>query len=67
LELESKPIDEVHEIISKALGRLVDKGTDCVLLGCAGMAEMRSICEAVVEGIGCSVSERVGEGEVGDC
>ncbi|KAJ5128921.1 uncharacterized protein N7443_006034 [Penicillium atrosanguineum] len=63
LELESRPKEEVHEVISNAMNRLVrDKGADCILLGCAGMAEMRSICEAVVEETGVRVLDGVGLG-----
>lgn len=63
LELESRPKEEVHAFISAAIGRLIrDKGADCILLGCAGMAEMRSTCEAVVEGTGVRVLDGVGLG-----
>ncbi|OQD86442.1 hypothetical protein PENSOL_c088G02067 [Penicillium solitum] len=63
LELDSKPKEEVHAILSQKVDRLVkEKGADCVLLGCAGMAEMRTICEAVVEGTGVRVLDGVGLG-----
>lgn len=46
LELDSKPKGEVYANIIQKLRRLVeDKGADCVLLGCAGMTEMREACE----------------------
>ncbi|KAJ5657512.1 uncharacterized protein N7484_001161 [Penicillium longicatenatum] len=46
LELDSKPKEDVYANIIQKLRRLVDdKKADCVLLGCAGMAEMRKACE----------------------
>jgi Asp/Glu/hydantoin racemase len=49
LELETKPKDEVLDLMSQAAVRLVKaRGADCVLLGCAGMTEMRPRCEAAV-------------------
>lgn len=60
LELDSKPKEEVHAIIVQKLRRLVeDKGADCVLSGCAGMAEMRAVCEHAVEGTGVRVLDGV--------
>ncbi|KAJ6145809.1 hypothetical protein N7470_009704 [Penicillium chermesinum] len=53
LELDSKPKDEVHGVMTQKIHQLVHRqGADCVLLGCAGMAEMRSVCEKAVEGTG---------------
>lgn len=63
LELDSNPKAEVHAILTQRINRLVqDKGADCVLLGCAGMAEMRAICAASVQGSGARVLDGVGLG-----
>lgn len=63
LELDSQPRAEVHAVITQKLNRLVyERDADCVLLGCAGMAEMRAICEATVEGSGARVLDGVGLG-----
>lgn len=63
LELDSKPRTEVNTILTQTINRLVhEKGADCVLLGCAGMAEMRATCETSVEGTGARVLDGVGLG-----
>ncbi|KAE8324444.1 Asp/Glu/Hydantoin racemase-domain-containing protein [Aspergillus sergii] len=63
LELDSEPRAEVHTVITQKIHHLVhEKGADCVLLGCAGMAEMRAICAASVEGSGARVLDGVGLG-----
>jgi dihydropyrimidinase len=63
LELDSKPQQEVHAIMSNKINRLIkENGADCILLGCAGMAEMRTVCEAAVEGTGVRVIDGVGIG-----
>ncbi|KAJ5247575.1 hypothetical protein N7468_002558 [Penicillium chermesinum] len=63
LELDSKPKDEVHGVMTQKIHQLVHRqGADCVLLGCAGMAEMRSVCEKAVEGTGARVLDGVGLG-----
>ncbi|KAJ5632736.1 hypothetical protein N7490_009075 [Penicillium lividum] len=60
LELDSKPKNEVHANLAQKISRLVEeKGADCVLLGCAGMAEMRTVCENAVEGTGVRVLDGV--------
>ena len=48
LELETKPREEVLERVGDAARRLVDKGADTILLGCAGMTDMKTKCEDVV-------------------
>ncbi|KAI3394183.1 hypothetical protein diail_3138 [Diaporthe ilicicola] len=48
LELESSPKDEVYAGLVSAAKRLVDRGADCISLGCAGMTEMRDICQKAV-------------------
>jgi dihydropyrimidinase len=63
LELDSEPRAEVHAVITQKINHLVhEKGADCVLLGCAGMAGMRAICEAAVEGSGARVLDGVALG-----
>ena len=48
LELETKPRDEVLERVGETARRLVEKGADTVLLGCAGMTDMMRKCEEAV-------------------
>jgi Asp/Glu/hydantoin racemase len=48
LELESRPQSEVLQSMGQAAGKLKENGADCVLLGCAGMTEMKAACEAEV-------------------
>lgn len=48
LELESKPKEEVYAGLVNAARRLVDKGADCICLGCAGMTEMQEMCQKAV-------------------
>lgn len=63
LELDSGPRAEVHAVITQKINRLIhERGADCVLLGCAGMAEMQAICAASVEGSGARVLDGVGLG-----
>ncbi|KAJ5640744.1 hypothetical protein N7528_000369 [Penicillium herquei] len=60
LELDSKPKDEVYANIIQKLGQLVQNdAADCVLLGCAGMAELRTVCEEAVEGTGVRIIDGV--------
>ncbi|KAI1877369.1 hypothetical protein JX265_003377 [Neoarthrinium moseri] len=49
LELESKPQEEVYASLVAAANRLVEKGADCICLGCAGMTGMH---EAVSDAVG---------------
>jgi Asp/Glu/hydantoin racemase len=49
LELESKPQEEVYAGLISAAKKLVDKGADCICLGCAGMTGMQ---EAVSDAVG---------------
>lgn len=58
LELETKPRAEVLERVGEAAKRLVDKGADTILLGCAGMTDMKMRCEEVV-GVGIGVLDGV--------
>ncbi|KAH8891082.1 hydantoin racemase [Thozetella sp. PMI_491] len=51
LELESKPAEEVYASLSAAATKLVERGADCICLGCAGMTGMR---EAVSKAVGMS-------------
>ncbi|OAP63592.1 hypothetical protein AYL99_02819 [Fonsecaea erecta] len=67
LELESRPQSEVLQSMGHAAVRLKDKGADCVLLGCAGMTEMKARCEhdvgdevAVIDGVTMGVHLLVG-------
>ncbi len=46
LELGSQPREMVLERVADATRRLVDKGADCICLGCTGMTDMK---EKVVE------------------
>lgn len=48
LELESKPKEEVYEGLVSAARKLVERGADCICLGCAGMTEMQEICQKAV-------------------
>lgn len=60
LELDSKPKVEVYANVTQKLRRLVDdKGADCVLLGCAGMTEMRKACEDALKDTGVRVLDGV--------
>ncbi|KAJ5946085.1 hypothetical protein N7454_002924 [Penicillium verhagenii] len=63
LELDSKPKADVHANIAEKIRHLVEvRGADCVLLGCAGMAEMREICNNAVKGTGARVLDGVALG-----
>jgi Asp/Glu/hydantoin racemase len=48
LELDSKPKVEVYAGLASAARRLVQRGADCICLGCAGMTEMRDVCQKAV-------------------
>lgn len=48
LELDSKPKEEVYAGLTSAAKRLVERGADCICLGCAGMTEMRDVCQKTV-------------------
>lgn len=48
LELESRPAEEVYAGLAGAARRLVERGADCVCLGCAGMTEMQRVCREAV-------------------
>lgn len=48
LELESRPREEVYAGLVGAAQRLVERGADCVCLGCAGMTEMLEVCRDAV-------------------
>ncbi|KAF3018850.1 hypothetical protein E8E14_006783 [Neopestalotiopsis sp. 37M] len=48
LELESLPRDVVYAGLSAAAQRLVEKGADCICLGCAGMTGMREAVSGAV-------------------
>ncbi|CAN8104896.1 unnamed protein product [Discula destructiva] len=48
LELESKPKEEVYAGLVGAATKLVDRGADCICLGCAGMTEMQEVCQKAV-------------------
>lgn len=48
LELESKPKEEVYAGLVRAAKKLVDRGADCICLGCAGMTEMQEVCQEAV-------------------
>jgi Asp/Glu/hydantoin racemase len=49
LELESKPKEVVYASLVSAARKLVEKGADCICLGCAGMTGMH---EAVSKAVG---------------
>ncbi|KAJ9157399.1 Carbon-nitrogen hydrolase [Pleurostoma richardsiae] len=49
LELESKPKSVVYAGLATAAKKLVDKGADCICLGCAGMTEMHEACRKAVD------------------
>ena len=48
LELETKSRPEVLNRVKSAAKELVNRGADCVLLGCAGMTDMLEACEHAV-------------------
>lgn len=48
LELETKPKEEVYAGLVGAARRLVERGADCICLGCAGMTEMQEVCQKAV-------------------
>lgn len=48
LELATAPATDVHAGLVGAAQRLVDRGADCICLGCAGMTEMQAVCRAAV-------------------
>lgn len=48
LELESRPREEIYAGLVGAARRLVEKGADCICLGCAGMTEMQEVCQKAV-------------------
>lgn len=48
LELESKPKEEVYAGLVSAAKKLVERGADCICLGCAGMTEMQQVCQEAV-------------------
>lgn len=48
LELEARPRDEVYAGLVRAARALVDRGADCICLGCAGMTEMQQVCQEAV-------------------
>lgn len=49
LELESKPKEVVYAGLTAAATKLVEKGADCICLGCAGMTEMQEVCRKAVK------------------
>lgn len=48
LELESRPKEEVYAGLVSAARKLVERGADCICLGCAGMTEMQEVCQKAV-------------------
>lgn len=48
LELETRPKEEVYAGLANAARTLVDRGSDCICLGCAGMTEMQEVCQKTV-------------------
>ncbi|PLB44211.1 D-hydantoinase [Aspergillus steynii IBT 23096] len=48
LELESAPKGFVHAGLATAARKLVDRGADCVCLGCAGMTGLHEACRQAV-------------------
>ncbi|MCJ1245366.1 hypothetical protein MMC30_002570 [Trapelia coarctata] len=62
LELEGRERGEVEGAMGRAAERLVERGADCVCLGCAGMAGIKEACEEVVRARGAVVVEGVGVG-----
>ncbi|PYH94567.1 hypothetical protein BO71DRAFT_325208, partial [Aspergillus ellipticus CBS 707.79] len=49
LELESSPKDVVYASLAMAAKRLVDRGADCICLGCAGMTQLYESCRHAVK------------------
>lgn len=65
LELETLDRGKVFDLVGDAARRLVvEKGADCIALGCAGMTEMKLKCEEVVgsKGATAQVIDGVGVG-----
>lgn len=48
LELESRPREIVLNRVGDAAYRLMERGADCIALGCAGMTDMVEKCEELV-------------------
>ncbi|KAH3663512.1 hypothetical protein OGAPHI_004913 [Ogataea philodendri] len=48
-ELETKPREEVLALMANCALELVKKDADCIVLGCAGMADMANAVKAAVE------------------
>lgn len=65
LELKTKPKEEVYAGLVNAARKLVERGADCICLGCAGMTEMQEVCQKevnmetrevmIVDGVGVGV------------
>jgi len=62
LDLERMERTGVENAMAAAAVRLVDRGADCVCLGCAGMTGMKDSCEKALEGRGALVLDGVGVG-----
>ncbi|KAJ5895307.1 hypothetical protein N7495_006998 [Penicillium taxi] len=63
LELDTLPRRDVHALLACKIDNLVRiNKADCILLGCAGMTDMRTECEGIVTGTGVRVLDGVGLG-----
>lgn len=59
LELETRPRAEVLKSVADSARILVERGADCILLGCAGMTDMVDACKKAVGGTAGDGSEQV--------
>ncbi|KAI5357503.1 Putative carbon-nitrogen hydrolase, asp/Glu/hydantoin racemase [Septoria linicola] len=59
LDLERFPREEVMRVLRDVSGRLIGKGAEALLLGCAGMTKMKSALEDVVREEGVQVVDGV--------
>ena len=59
LELETRPRAEVLKSVADSARVLVERGADCILLGCAGMTDMVDACKEAVGGTAGDGSEQV--------
>ncbi|KAF2150378.1 hypothetical protein K461DRAFT_280396 [Myriangium duriaei CBS 260.36] len=72
LDLERRPHDELMKIMTSTARRLVERGADCLVLGCAGMSGLKDAVEQsvgektqVVDGVLAGVHHLIGVVRIG--